>query len=350
MAENKQKVLFIAASGIGNYIMQAPTIAAFKKAFPDSSITVWVAPRGTKELAEADSNVDAVFEMPIQVSKKQHVRQIRWLRKQKFTLGIVLSPGQQLKSALYLFLAGIPMRVGAKYPWHKWDVGLFLTDAVSEKKNMHDIEQNLRLLTPFNIENAHIDNYTINIPEKNVKEAQAMLKGLDIDSKRMIVGLHAGSAPDLPAKRWPINRFAEVAITLIKNHNAHVLLFGGPDEEKEKKQLEDAIHSAAGSPVSRINTSLLTTAALMRRCEFVLTNDSGLMHLAAASGVTTFAIFGPTNEKETGPRGIKSYVIRALGTKPVFNTERNFNLGTKPHKSILAVTPEMVMERLRSYL
>ncbi|MBI1833807.1 MAG: glycosyltransferase family 9 protein [Candidatus Andersenbacteria bacterium] len=341
------RILFLALSGIGNYIMQSPAIAAAKEKFPNSSIAVWVAPRGTKFLAENDPNVDSIIEMPIQTTAAQHVRQVLSLYKKKFDIGIVLSPGQLVKSAAYLYLGGITRRIGASYPFFNSPASTFLlTDTIEEERSIHDIEQNLRLLGPLGI-SVHDNGYKINVSEQYRGEATALLKGINLSPHQMIIGLHAGSAPDLAFKRWPIERFAEVAQALIKDHKAHILLFGGPEEEGQKEQLRSLIRS---SSVTSISSSLFTTAAVMQRCRLMIANDSGLMHLAAAAGVETLGLFGPTSEIATGPRGKKSSIARAPGTKPIYRTEASANLEKQPHETILSLTVAMVTNRVNQIL
>ena len=88
----------------------------------------------------------------------------------------------------------------------------------------------------------------------------------------------------------------------------------------------------------------------MQQCTLFVSNDSGLMHLAAATGTKTFGLFGPTNEQRTSPRGPHSYVIRAAGTKPVFDVNEHYDLSLKPHPTILAITPEQVIQTLEQHL
>lgn len=328
--------------------MQSPTIAALKQARPNWHLTVWVAPRGTRELAKADPNVDAVIEMPIKTSLLQHARQINRLRHQHFDIGIVLSPGQLTKSAAYLLLSDIPKRVGAAYPLFENPHSSFLlTDAVEEQDGTHDVEQNLRLLKPLGLKELRITDYELQITPAHERDADKLLARLSIPTNRVLIGIHAGSAPDLPGKRWPPDRFAAVAAQLSTNHNAHFLLFGGPDEVAQRQELQKRIGPASASIVS---APLLTTAAALKKCHLLLSNDSGLMHIAAAISIPTFAIFGPTDETKTGPRGPKTHVIRAPGTIPMYDTERNFNIGQQPHPTMLAVTPAMVLDELRNYI
>jgi heptosyltransferase-2 len=99
-------------------------------------------------------------------------------------------------------------------------------------------------------------------------------------------------------KIWLPDRFAEAAVTCAREFDAGIILFGsGQDEEERAAEIERQIHARA--PDTKLlnvtgAVSLLETAALMDRCALVITNDSGLMHIAAARKKKIVAIFGPT--------------------------------------------------------
>lgn len=338
-------ILLIALSGIGNLIMQMPTIATLKRKRPSSRLTLWVAPRGTKALAASLPYVDEVIEAPYKGSISQHLALIGKLRAKQFDVGIVLSPGQLLKSALYLFLSGIPTRIGSSYPLGNNPKSNFLlTNAIDEVAELHDIEQNLRLLEPLGITAPSTSHYEIPLlPEKEAVGAN-ILDNLHLPSDKKLIGFHMGSAPGFDWKRWPLENFIALGRQLIAQHQAHILLFGGPDEDDLKK----TVAAGLGGDVSIISTDLLTTAAIMKHCTAIISNDSGLMHLAAAAGGSVIGLFGPTDEKTTGPRGFHSVIIRAPGTTPVYSTEHNYNLGSEPHLTMKAITVEMVLEKIKA--
>ncbi|MEX2054673.1 MAG: glycosyltransferase family 9 protein, partial [Candidatus Andersenbacteria bacterium] len=144
-------------------------------------------------------------------------------------------------------------------------------------------------------------------------------------------------------KRWPLEHFAAVGKALAQKYNAHILIFGGPDETAQMQELAKQLPGIA----SQVTAPLLTTAAAIKHCAIFLSNDSGLMHVAAAVGVPTYGLFGPTDEVTTGPRGESSHVIRAAGTKPVFNTESNYYLDQTTHETLLRLSPELVLQQLR---
>ncbi len=335
----------LALSGIGNFLMQLPTIETLKKTHPDWHITVWVAPRGTRTLAKRNSSINEVIEEPIQRSLLKHLKLIWRLRREHFDIGVILSPGQLIKSAVYLWLAGISKRIGHSYPLFNQETNFFLTDTLPENPALHDLEQNLKLLETLGIRHSDLDlrHYSLSIPLSAQKRADDLLKKLDAASGKKLAGFHPGSAPSFIWKRWPLKSWAEIG-QILAERNYHILIFGGPDESKLKRKL----HARLNKSSTIIETDLFTATAIMQKCEFFVSNDSGLMHIAAASGVRTFGLFGPTDERQTGPRGANSYVIRAPGTEPVYHTEKNFDLGSKPHETMKALNPDYVLESIFS--
>ena len=95
-----------------------------------------------------------------------------------------------------------------------------------------------------------------------------------------------------PTKRWPVERFAAVAQDLAQERGAAVVVLGGPDEA----QLASALCDSLDVPVIHVagTQPLMHSAALLSRCSLLISNDSGLMHMATALQVPVVAIFGPT--------------------------------------------------------
>ncbi len=292
---HRKRILFLSLSGIGNLVMQLPAIRAVKKAHPNWHVTVAVAPRGTKVLAQAQPEIDDVIEMNVSNASpgqssmamlQTHIRNIRLLRSNAFDIAVVLSPGQLIKSASYLFVAGIPVRIGHTYPFRgNPHTKLFLTDTVDEEPDMHDMEQNLRLTMPLGVPIAHVPFYALHIPDENKQEAEEILSsvGVDAQKRESYIGIHTGSAPGFEIKRWPLDRFAAVALALMNTYpNTGILVFGGNNEERQKQELIEMINKSAPSSAFSVSASLLTSAAVMEHCRLVVSNDSGLMHIGAA--------------------------------------------------------------------
>ena len=114
------------------------------------------------------------------------------------------------------------------------------------------------------------------------------------------------------AKIWPADRFAELVRRLTAPGaplaGAAVVVTGGGDEEALARPVLDAVPAA--QRIDLLGLDLLTTAAVFRRCALFVGNDSGLMHLAAAAGVPTLGLFGPTRDDYYAPWGPRGAALR----------------------------------------
>jgi heptosyltransferase-2 len=120
-----------------------------------------------------------------------------------------------------------------------------------------------------------------------------------IASGKPLVGLNAGAEYG-PAKRWPLDRFAEAARSLADRTGSHFVLFGG---KADIPLAEDLTRRLQGLTVTSLagQTTLAELMAALALCRVVITNDTGPMHLAAALGVPVVVPFGSTSPELTGP-------------------------------------------------
>lgn len=344
------KLLVLSLSGIGNYLMHTSFIAQVKQQRPHWRLTLWCAARGQGEFARVNPAIDEVIEASMQSPFLKDLSLIFKLRRGRYDTAVMLSPGQRVKGAAYLAAAGIPRRIAHRYPLCRNPSSAFLlTNAIPEQDGLHDIEQNLALLKSLDLTCPSPPTpYNVTIPSGYRTQAEVLLKHLNIPQHKTLIGLHPGSAPNATFKRWPLGRFAAVARALIQQHNTHILIFGGPGEEELKRQLSLQIthrESPATNHSSRvtiISTDLLGTAAVIARCRLFVSNDSGLMHISAAAGTPTLGLFGPTNERQVGPRGPHSHTLRAPNTEPAYDTEQNSKLGNAPHTTMYQLSTEQV--------
>ena len=118
-----------------------------------------------------------------------------------------------------------------------------------------------------------------------------------------LVAIHAGVGGYAPIKQWPVERFATVGRRLVESAGATVLVVGGPEMTALGAALTRQIGPGAVDLVGR--TSLPVLAGLLRRCDLMLGNESGVAHLASAVGCRTLALFGPTNAAAWAPYGAR---------------------------------------------
>jgi ADP-heptose:LPS heptosyltransferase len=142
-------------------------------------------------------------------------------------------------------------------------------------------------------------------------EHRAAAAGLWPDDGLPVLAL--GPVANWGGKMWPGDRFAELAQRLTAPGgilpNARIVVFGGPGEESL------GAATLAGLPADRTldligKVDLPVLAAALKRCAFFIGNDSGLMHLAAASRIPTLGLFGPSRERVYGPWGEKTASVR----------------------------------------
>ena len=124
--------------------------------------------------------------------------------------------------------------------------------------------------------------------------------------------LALGPTANWPAKIWPAERFAELARRLTAPGaplaGAAVAVAGGAEETPLARPLLDSL--PAERRIDLFGQELPTVAAVLRRCALFVGNDSGLMHLAAASGIPTLGLFGPTREAQYAPWGAHGTALR----------------------------------------
>ena len=145
-----------------------------------------------------------------------------------------------------------------------------------------------------------------------VEEMPSLSKFLK-DDGRPVVALNAG-AEFGPAKRRPVERFAETALRISHHANIRWMILGGPNDVEIGDQIEKRLREGGLGESSVINlagqTTLLDLCALLKFSKVLLTNDTGPMHMAAALGTQVVSIWGSTSPELTGPLSDRSIVIR----------------------------------------
>lgn len=184
---------------------------------------------------------------------------------------------------------------------------------------VHIIDHLLKSLDSLGI------SYTGSIPkiclhDEDIHFSDDFLKGRIADPKRNLIAIHPGSGSR--QKCWPMERFARLINWLNKEIGAQVFVISGPADreivERLKAKVNDNFILVDRLPLSKL-------AAVIKRCNVFIGNDSGVTHLAAAMGIDALAIFGPTDPKIWGPRGerVKILYKKAHCSPCLADTRRN---------------------------
>jgi len=299
------KILIRSVNWIGDAVMTTPAIAAVREHFPQAEITLLANPL-VAQLFSPHAWVDRVITFDRTTSHKGisgRLRLAREIRRQGFDLAIILP--NSFDSALVPWLAGIPVRLGKRSDGRS----LLLTHGYSDNNGMpgrHEVRYYLDLLAHFGISGSTTAPHLVTTALED-ENAAALLAAHDIDAGSFVLGINPGATFG-SAKRWYPERFAEVARRLAGEWQARVVIFGSPGETAIAAEIEQHLGGACLNMAGK--TSVRDLMALIKRCDFFITNDSGPMHIAAAFGVPLVAIFGPTDHTGTAPYSDRAAVVR----------------------------------------
>jgi heptosyltransferase II len=299
-----RNILIRGTNWIGDAVMTLSAIAAVRQTFPQAKITILVKP-WVAELFNLSPDIDEImlFQSPgIHEGMSGKWRLVRDLKERKFDTAILLQ--NAIEAAIITLLAGIPVRAG-----YDSDVrGSLLTHSVERTKAVRKVHQTayyLEMVRSLGCEPVGGDVHLKPGREYDLL-ADALFRRFGLEKNGLLVGMAPGAAYG-PAKKWFSERFSEVAERLGDAFSPQIILFGSAGDADSAK----AVQKHTKYPLNDLTgqTSLKEAIALMSRCRLFISNDSGLMHVAAALGVPTVAIFGSTNPATTAPVGRQTVVI-----------------------------------------
>lgn len=297
------KILVIALSGIGDALMFTPALVKLREAMPSAKIDALVMFRGVKDVFEKLPQINQVhFFDFINARKSDSLFYILSLRK-KYDTTFSVYPSNRKEYNLMSFLIGAKFRFGVRYLRHDLlNLGFLNNTRCEEDDTLHNAEENFRMVEKLLAETFDsIPPLEFCLEEDDLLYYSDFLNEKQIKREDFVVGFHPGcnTLKNHDKRRWEVEKFAELAKLLIKNHNAKVLVFGGSEEQHLKDEIASLVNSPNLIPVHTL--SLTNTAAVMKRCNIFVSNDSSLMHVAAALQLKVVAIIGPTNEKYIAP-------------------------------------------------
>jgi len=284
-AEEKIRILVVQTAYLGDIILTTPLLLGLKAAYPESHLALLTTPVGCSALTGL-SELDELIAYDKNGSEsgwRAFLRKVEEVRGKKFELA--LSAHRSYRSALLLALSGIPVLVGFEDASLSWIYHL----RVKRRKEEHEVLRNLSLLEPV-----------IELPgnfEPRVKLPLPLDFSLDQfgirRDGRLLIGFAPGSA--WPTKRWPAERYSELAEMLCSELDAQVVLLG--DESDARVCAEVSEKSKAGLFNLAGRTSLPELFGVISSLDALVSNDSAPVHVASAFGVPAVVIFGPTSPK-----------------------------------------------------
>ena len=332
-------ILIIGPSWVGDSVMAQSLYIQLKKEVPDCNIDV-VSPPWTVSIMERMPQVSRNIVSPFLHGDIKLISRNRFgksLKKFNYDRSIILT--NSFKSALVPYFAKIPIRTG----WlGEFRYGL-LNDIrkLDPTKNHLMVEKFVSLSLQDNnyfLESLDFPLLTIDlVNQKNV------LSKLSIDSSLRSLAICPG-AEFGPAKQWPPEYYAEVARAYI-DRGWNILCLGSPNDQETGVQIESFQNLNKENKFYNLigKTSLNDAIDILGLCDRVVTNDSGLMHIAAAVGTPLVALYGPSSPAYTPPLTDNKKILRKMEG---YEKKREGDLDRGYHQSLMAIKPTEVINAL----
>jgi lipopolysaccharide heptosyltransferase II len=304
------KTLVIRFSSVGDIVLSTPLLRVLRRRFPLSQID-YVTRREYAELIRSNSNLNYTYEF----DASEGFPGLRALKKRIKREGydLIVDIHGSLRSRFLRSFDGpqwvvtVDKRVMERTMLVRFKKNLF-------KEIVSVADRYIEPLKQFGIE-PDGRGPELHIPDEVLFRANGMIAPMKLHRFEKVVGLCPGSRH--ATKRWPGERFAELAVRLAREQEAAILIFGGPDDGEIAALIAEWVAREVGpervAPFAG-KLTLLETAAAFQYCDVVVTNDSGLMHVASAMNRKVVAIFGST-VREFGffPVGNEHIVIEQQG-------------------------------------
>jgi len=313
-SETPRNIIVRMPNWLGDLVMATPVLADLRTQWPNSKITA-MCQANVAPLLTWDPNIDEIFSYHRPsgwIHRSQHFAIIERLRQGEYDLGVLLT--NSFSSAWWFWRGWVKNCIGYQSNIRS----CLLQKAVPYPENKETQHQALTykmLLTPMGISISETPP-CLYVSEKEQQEASQILQRSGINAaENTIVGINPGAAYG-SAKCWLPERFIEVTQQLLRDPKVSVIYFGDPAGAPLVNQicqnLPNRVINLAGK------TSIRELMALIQKCQVVLTNDSGPMHIAAALGTPLVALFGSTNSIKTGPNPAGQVIQKKVECAPCY--------------------------------
>ncbi|MBF0328071.1 MAG: lipopolysaccharide heptosyltransferase I [Nitrospirae bacterium] len=295
-----KKILIIKPSSLGDIVHSLPFLDALKTCFPKAKID-WVVAKGLEDLIEGHTMIDKLW--VINKDRWKSARKLpenlnefkalyRGLRKESYDIAIDLQG--LLRSGLLMKATNAPFRIGFKEA--KEGSSFFYTHRVAGERNIHAVDRYLKIAEALGCVVEEV-----RFPMILVKENE------NVGSIKSAFSEYAVLVPGARkiANRWPAEKYGRLASMLpVKS-----LIVGS---QSDAAIADEIVKTSEGKAISLAGkTDLREMISIIRGARYVVSNDTGPMHIAAAFGIPVIAIFGPANPVRTGPYGRNNVIVKA---------------------------------------
>jgi ADP-heptose:LPS heptosyltransferase len=292
-----RRLAIVRALHLGDLLVAVPALRAIRRAFPAAEITLIGLAWSKEFVRRFHRYLDRWREFPgypgmleVEVNPDRTRAFLAEERAYRYDLVLQLHGNGSISNQFALALGG--RRTVGYYPTTPPD-GLTLGAPYPDQ--IPEIERHLGIVRLLGLP---ADDRRLEYPVDDADEAalQAVAPP-ELERRRPLIGLHPGARPS--ARRWPTENFAEVGDQLSERYGAQLVVTAGPGEGPIAERVIATMRSKPINLAER--TSLGGLAALIRRCDLLISNDTGPAHLAVALDRPSITIFGPADRRRWAP-------------------------------------------------
>jgi ADP-heptose:LPS heptosyltransferase len=297
-----QSLLVIHQGALGDFILALPTLEILRKAFPQTRSVIMGFPR-ILELVDGRFYADEILSIDQRGMASFFARgsSLDGNLSQFFgTFDVLVVFGKDGEGILIGNLRQVCQgRILHINPFPQWTERIPLTDHLLRELHRYG----------FSISRGNPQLF-LNEKDRDWGKSFFRVKGLTDEERAKAIVLHPGSGSK--KKVWPVKRFLDLVRYLQGHSDSRIVIVLGPAESGEAQKAFEGIEWDMGptAPILAKGLSLLELASVMEGCRVFIGNDSGITHMAAALGLPTIAIFGPSDHKIWSPRGEKVVAVR----------------------------------------
>ena len=302
-------VVIPVVAGIGNALMAEPTVRQLRAAWPDARVVVAAM---IPPMAAVFAGIDGVETFVTGRGAKNLLAGARRVRAMRPDVYLVPFPSNRWQYNVLAKASGAAQRVIHGYPVGRWSaLGFLHAGRVPAERGLHDVAQNLRLLTALGITPDAADAPRFTPTPAETEAAAGALAAVGLTGQRFAV-LHAGSAKTIlaSAKRWASAKYAELARRVVTDCGIDVLIVEGPDEAGVSEDIARRVDPPDGVHTLKLTGPLGQSAAVLAAATLYAGTDSGLAHLAAAVGTPPVTLFAPADPDRVCPFGYRDLVVQ----------------------------------------
>lgn len=335
------KLLVIGPSWVGDMVMAQSLFKTILSQSPTTLIDV-IAPQWSLALTRRMPEVNKGIVSPIKHGEFGIMKRFQlseWIRPNKYDQAIVMT--RSWKAALIPWFAGIPIRTG-----YRGEMRYCLINDMRllETKTLNQTVKRFVALGSLSSQLPAYEVPSLSVSSVNV---ELIINKLNLDLKKPIMAIMPGAEYG-PAKQWPADYFSTVVQTYLSK-DWNVIILGSQKDKEVASEIKSSISLDISDGLYDLTgmTTLLDAIDLLSVSKVALTNDSGLMHIAAAVSTPLIALYGPTNPEFTPPLSKNSKVLRKITG---YIRDRQGTERSGYHKSLIDLKPEEVLGELEIFI